>query len=239
VFARAWHGTVAVLVLAALAVQIDIAVQVPSHPPGHAVGLLAGTAVGGRVVRVLSFFTIQSNVLSAITSAQLAIRPDRDGPVLRVVRLDALLGITVTGIVYSTVLARIHEPKGWQQVSTNTVFHYVVPIMMVLGWLLFGPRPRIDRTVLAWSLLWPVLWFGYTIGRGEATGWYPYPFVDVATHGYGRVLVNALLVTAVLGAVALLFALGDRRLPRVDWSLSATTGHLQVTSRRETDQSRS
>ena len=212
-FARTWHGLIAVLVLAALAVQIDIAVQASGSPPGHAVGTLAGTALGGRLVRVASFFTIQSNVLAAITSAVLAVRPDRDGPVLRVVRLDALVGITVTGIVYSTVLARIHEPKGWEQVSTNAVFHYVVPVLMVLGWLLFGPRPRISAAVVWWSLLWPVLWFGYTLARGEATGWYPYPFVDAATQGYGRVLANALLVTVVLGAVAAAFAFGDRKLP--------------------------
>jgi hypothetical protein len=86
--------------------------------------------------------------------------------------------------------------------------------MMVLGWLLFGPRPRFDRRVLLWSLVWPVLWFGYTLARGAATGWYPYPFVDVRTEGYARVLVNALLVTMVLGVVASLYALGDRRFRR-------------------------
>jgi uncharacterized membrane protein len=212
VFARAWHATIAVLVLAALGVQIAVAVHASAQPPGHAVGTLAGTAVAGRLVRVFSFFTIQSNVLSAITSALLAANPARDGTVFRVARLDALLGITVTGIVYSTVLARVHEPKGWEQVSTNAAFHYVVPVMMVLGWLLFGPRPRIDATVVGWSLLWPVLWFGYTVAHGEATRWWPYPFVDAATHGYARVLLNALIVTAVLAGVAAVFGVLDRRL---------------------------
>jgi hypothetical protein len=49
--------------------------------------------------------------------------------------------------------------------------------------------------------------------RGAIWKWYPYPFLDVRTHGYARVAVNALLVTAVLGGVAALFALGDRHLP--------------------------
>jgi hypothetical protein len=49
------------------------------------------------------------------------------------VRLAALFGITVTGMVYSTVLAKVHEPQGWQETSTNNVFHYIVPIMMVLA----------------------------------------------------------------------------------------------------------
>jgi uncharacterized membrane protein len=145
------------LVIVGLAIQAVIAVRAPGTPPAHAAGTLAGAPLAGRLLRTLSFFTIQSNILAAVSSAQLARRPDRDGAVWRIVRLDALLGITVTGIVYSTVLARIHEPAGWEQVSTNTVFHYVVPIMMVLGWLLLGPRPRIEWAVVKWALLWPVL----------------------------------------------------------------------------------
>lgn len=211
-FARAWHATIALVVLASLVIQIKLAVDVGAHPAGHEVGRLAGTSLDGRLVRLVSFFTIQSNILSGIVSAQLAMRPDRDGPVWRVVRLDALFGITITGIVYSTVLAKIHEPKGWEQTTSNIGVHYVVPIMMVLGWLLLGPRPRVDRQVIAWSLLWPVAWAAYTVVHGEATGWYPYPFVDVATHGYARVLLNALLVVGVLAVVAMLIGVGDRRL---------------------------
>lgn len=210
--ARLWHGAIAVMVAVAVVMQVKIAVNAPALPAGHAVGTLAGTGTGGRIVRLLSFFTVQSNVLSGIVSAQLAIRPDRDGRLWRILRLDALFGITVTGIVYATVLARTHEPKGWEQTSSNILVHYVVPIAMVLGWLLFGPRPRITAAVVWWSLAWPVAWLGYTLIRGEATGWYPYPFVDAATHGYGRVLLNAVAVTAVFGAVAALFAWGDRKL---------------------------
>ena len=53
----------------------------------------------------------------------------------------------------------------------------------------------------------------YTLVRGAVWGWYPYPFVDAASHGYLRVAANGVLVTLVLGAVAALFAFGDGRLP--------------------------
>ncbi|MCW2497598.1 Pr6Pr family membrane protein [Jatrophihabitans sp.] len=212
--ARVCHGAIALVVVAALVLQVKIAHDASAVPAGHAVGTLAGTSFAGRLVRVFSFFTVQSNILSAVVSAQLARNPARDGAVWRVVRLAALFGITVTGIVYSTVLARVHEPKGWEQTSSNLAVHYVVPLAMVLVWLLFGPRPRISRDVVLWSLAWPVAWLAYTLIRGEITHWYPYPFVDAATHGYGRVLVNSVAVTAVFAVVALLFAWGDRRLRR-------------------------
>lgn len=210
--ARAWHATVGALVLVGLIIQVILAVRASATPPAHAVGTLSGTDVGGRLLRTVSFFTIQSNIVCGVVSAQLALRPDRDGPIWRVVRLAGLFGITITGIVYSTVLAKVHEPKGWEQVSTNTVFHYLVPIAMVLGWLAFGPRPRISVRVGLWSLVWPIGYFGYVLVLGRVSGWYPYPFLDVTTHGYGRVLANAVAVTAVFTLVAALYLLGDRKL---------------------------
>jgi len=208
---RWWHATIALAVLVGLVLQVVITVRAAGSPPGHAVGTLAGAPAVGRLVRVVSFFTVQSNVLCLIVSAQLVRDPQRDGSVWRAVRLAALVGITVTGIVYSTVLARIHEPHGWEQVLNNALFHYVTPAMAVLGWWMFGPRPRIDARTLRRAALWPLAWVAYTLVHGEVSGWYPYPFVDAATHGYGRVVVNLLGVLAVFALVAFLFLLGDRR----------------------------
>jgi uncharacterized membrane protein len=224
VLARIWHGVVAVLILVALVIQLMIAVHAAGAPLAHEVGTISGTPITGRLVRVLSFFTIQSNLLCAVTSAQLAFDPARDGRLWRIARLDALFGITVTGVVYSTVLARIHEPKGWEQVSTNTIFHYLAPIMVVVGWVTFGPRPRVDPHTLRWALAWPASWFLYTIAHGAMTYWYPYPFVDVHSHGYLRVVINALLVTAIFGAIAALFSVGDRKLPPQPSTRSRTAG---------------
>jgi hypothetical protein len=53
----------------------------------------------------------------------------------------------------------------------------------------------------------------FTLVRGAAIDWYPYPFVDVVAHGYARVAINCLVVAVLFvglgfGALAL-----DRRLP--------------------------
>jgi len=214
--ARGWNTAIALFVAAGILVQLWIAIRVPGTPKGHAVGTLAGTPMANRLLRVLSFFTVQSNILSGFSSAQLARKPNRDGRIWRAVRLASLVGITVTGIVYSTVLAKVHEPHGWQETSTNTIFHYIVPIMMVVGWLLFGPRPRIERRTIALALLLPAAWLGYILAYGAITKWYPYPFLDVLTHGYGRVIANAAAVVAVLFAVTTVYWLGDQRLPTTE-----------------------
>lgn len=209
---RVWHGVLAVAVIVALGVQVGIALDAPATPAGHAVGTLRGAHVVARVGRVVSFFTIQSNIISAVVAVQLVRRPDRDGRLWRAVRLAGLFGIAVTGIVYSTVLAEVHTPSGWAETATNAVFHYVVPAGMVVGWLLFGPRRRVDRRAV-WALAWPCAWASWTLVHGAITGWYPYPFVDVTTHGYAVVVRNALAVVAVLAAVTALLWWGDRSLP--------------------------
>ena len=148
-----------------------------------------------------------------MVSLQLALRPDRDGPAWRVVRLAALFGITVTGIVYSTVLAKIHQPRAGAETFVNTLVHYIVPVLMVVGWLAFGPRPRVGWRTVGYSLLFPVGYLAYTLIRGAVWHWYPYPFLDAATHGYARVVVNSIAVTAVFAVIAVIIRYGDRALP--------------------------
>lgn len=165
-----------------------------------------------RVIRYFSFFTVESNLLVAGTAAWLVVRPDHDGPVWRVLRLGALFGITVTGIVYSTLLRDVVDLHGAAAV-TNALLHYVVPSMAVLGWLVFGPRPRItDNTLLA-SLAWPLLYVGWTLAHGAQSGWYPYPFIDVTTIGYVTAIRNGIGLNLLLIGVGALYLWLDRRLP--------------------------
>lgn len=154
---------------------------------------------------------MQSNLLVIAVAATLAVRPDRDGRVWRVLRLDAVVCITVTGLVYAVVLRPIVNNEGWA-VVTDTGFHVVVPIAAVVGWLAFGPRPRVDARTVGWSVVFPLAWLVYTLLRGAVVHEYPYPFVDVGALGYVRVLLNALGVTALFVALAAAALVVDRRL---------------------------
>lgn len=207
--ATAFHTLTAVLGAAAVLVQLVLVargtdVLVPEN------GAAASTAT--RIVRFFSYFTIQSNLLVILTAASLALRPRMDGRVWRVLRLDALVGITVTGIVYATLLAPLVNLSGLAGV-TDKVFHYAIPVLAVVGWVLFGPRPRVDRGVVIRSLIWPLLYMVYIAAFGAATGWYPYPFIDVVSLGYGRVLVNALGILVLILLMGLLYRWLDRKLP--------------------------
>ena len=77
-------------------------------------------------------------------------------------RLDALSGISITALVHWFLLHPLDDFHGWLWAS-DTLVHIVVPVLVVLGWLVFGPRRRISfRTVLL-GLIWPLAWLLYTL----------------------------------------------------------------------------
>lgn len=147
-----------------------------------------------RAFNTFAFFTIQSNILVGVVTLLLAVKPERSSALFVTFRMISLVAITVTGVVYHVALASILDLQGWDQLG-NQLVHTVVPILAVVGWLLFGPRDRFSSRSAYWSLTFPALWLAFTLIRGSFIHWYPYPFIDVTTLGYGGALLNCLWVS--------------------------------------------
>jgi hypothetical protein len=197
--ARSWFALNALVVLVALTIQIPITA-------GRVGGFFDTPAA--RVGNLFTFFTILSNILVAVVCVVLALRRGGSAPsgsdLFAVAWLDALLAITVTGIVYNTVLAGLYDLHGAEYLA-DRLFHTVSPLLFVIGAVLFGPRGLVRPRVVGLALVYPVAWLVFTLVRGALIGWYPYPFVDVIKLGYGRVAFNCVLITLlflVLAAVA-------------------------------------
>lgn len=199
-FARWWHLVTAAVSGSALLLQLVLVLASDND------------TVIIRLVRLLSFFTIQSNIIVTAVALTLVGNPQRDGQLWRVARLASVACIGVTGLVYVTVLRGLD--LGPAERVADIGLHYVTPVLAVVGWLLFGPRPRVQNRTIWLTLGYPVLWLAYTLARGELTDEYPYPFLDVATKGYAAVAANCLLVALVFLALSGLLLLLDRRLPR-------------------------
>jgi hypothetical protein len=208
--ARIWFGGIAVVVGAALAIQLVLVFtngqDVNSFQP------TTSQSLGERLVNLFSYFTIQSNLFVLGTSIALAVSIGRDGRLWRVLRLDALLGIIITGLVYDFVLAGLVHPTGWALAATIG-FHYISPWATLVGWLIFGPRPRMSWRVMALAFIWPLAWLVLTFVRGALTGWYPYPFLDVDLIGLADSLRNSAVILLVAVAIAALLTLLDKHLP--------------------------
>lgn len=210
----AWIGFVLVCVLSATNRYTEVAPAAHEygvHPPGTA-------GAFSRLLDTLSYFTVWSNVVVAASCTLLALQPEVDTRWRRVLRLDALIMITVTAIVYALLLAPNSHPSGWDLV-TNPLQHVVVPIVTVLVWLVWGPRRRLDARSVGASFLVPAAWIGYMLLRGAAVDAYPYPFVNVAARGYAAVsgTLGAIIAFGLLLACAFWGAdhlLARRRRPR-------------------------
>ena len=117
------------------------------------------------------------------------------------------------GVVHFFFLRPLLDLHG-ADLLADKLLHMVVPLLAVVGWLVFGPRERASREDLVPFLVVPVVWLVYTLVRGALVDWYPYPFIDVGEHGYGVVLLNALGISAFLVGLAFLAFGVDRRLSK-------------------------
>lgn len=163
-----------------------------------------------RAFNTFTFFTVDSNLIVGVTVLLLAFNPDRTSPVFATFRLIGIVAITVTGLVYHVALAGLFDLQGWDQLG-NQLVHTVVPILAVVGWLMFGPRGLTSARIALWSLAFPIAWLGFTLIRGAIVHWYPYPFIDVTRLGYGGTLLNCGWVSLLL----LGLAAGATRLDRI------------------------
>ena len=189
---RLWSGAAALVVATGVIVQL---------------GVTADATTGffderwERVANVFAYFTIQSNLLVMVTCALLALGRTPETTLFRVARLTALVAITLTFVVFHAVLRDLQDLTG-DAAFADLLLHTVSPLMCAVGWVLFGPRGRTSPRIAALTLAFLLAWGTFTLVRGEVVGWYPYPFMDVAEHGYPRVAINLVLVAAVFVALA-------------------------------------
>ena len=158
------------------------------------------------VLFMLSALTIWANILVAIVAWSLVINPHRDGRIFRWLRMTTLVMIFIVGLVFDLVLAKEATPCG-VYVYTNLAVHYIVPWGTLLGFLIFGPRPRFTADLIWKMPLIPTIWLAYTFAHGavlttppgqpcaanpaarvlgQPQNWYPYPFVDPDYNGTGE-----------------------------------------------------
>ncbi|MFF1378352.1 Pr6Pr family membrane protein [Streptomyces sp. NPDC058308] len=205
--------------------------------------LIALAAVTGIVIdlvigsppRVLSYFTIQSNVLVAVVLGLAAWRAWRGRhPLPPWISGGTVLFIAITGLVYHLILANdasgfsmtddaetlsaMPAMSGWHSLS-NQLLHTVTPIGVALDWLLLTRPGGLRLRHAGLWLLYPLAYLAFALARGALLppgppARYPYPFLDVDIHGYAGVLGNAVLFGLAFAALALLVLLLDRLRPQ-------------------------
>jgi hypothetical protein len=211
-WARVFFGLTSAVVAFGLVLQSILVITADS-------GAGSFESTPARILNYFSFFTVLSNLLVAVTTGMLARNLDRRSTLFRVLRLDAVICIMVTGVVFHLALASLQELTGWDAVA-DFLLHTLSPILCPLGWLIFGPRGQLSGRVVGLSVVPPIGWLAYALVYGavvedrHGNDYYAYPFMNVQVHGYAVALLRCAIVAALFLALAFGASALDRRLPR-------------------------
>ncbi len=207
--ARTFFAIVSAVVWVGLVLQVILSA---THKGGS-----FGTA-SGRVFNFFCFFTVQSNIVVAITTGVLAMSLDRRSTGFRTFRLVGVVAITVTGVVFYVALKNLQELTGWDAVA-DFILHTASPVLTLVGWLFVGPRGLVSGRIVRLALIPPACWLTFTLIRGtfvqdvNGRDYYPYPFLNVQDHGYLVVVVNSLVVLVLLLGLCAAALASDKHLP--------------------------
>lgn len=160
-----------------------------------------------KTVEFFSYFTILSNALAAIALAaplvapesRLALWAEQAGP-----RAAIATYLAITAGVYHTMLAHTWDPQGLRLAAT-TLNHTITPAAFLLDLVLRGGQGEARWITALKSMAFPALFGAWTLAHGALSGFYPYPFMDVAKRGYPAVLVTIVQMGVAFALICLIF----------------------------------
>jgi hypothetical protein len=202
----AYMAFLAIMVWVALVIQFYISIEKY---------LSQGRSLGGAIVQLLSYFTIENNILVASSLTALLLFPT--SKLGRFFSKPSVLGaitmyITIVCLVYQLVLRGQHVQLGWFRFC-DEILHSISPPMFVLFWLSFVPRANIAWGKAINWLLFPLLYCFYILIRGAISNYYPYSFIDGTKLTYGQITINCFFLLLAFLSVGLLF-IGTTRIAK-------------------------
>lgn len=146
------------------------------------------------IIMFFSYFTALTNILVALyfTAQIFKFR------VLEFLRKEtALTAITafigLVGLVYQLTLRSTWQPIGFQ-IIIDELLHSVIPLYVLFYWGLYVKISGFNlRNLLIW-LIYPFTYFMIVMIKGNFSSYYPYPFIDVLSIGYLKVLTNFMIL---------------------------------------------
>jgi len=186
----------------------------PDSQFGHVGNYADGLAgAGHRLSDLFSYFTTWSQIVVGIVFTLLWLKPTREQKWLKPALIDALIMITITGIVYNALIGPFYPPRGLNKLS-SPIEHTLTPVLAIVVFLVAGPRGWFSIRAMKQALVLPIIYIFYTLIRGAFINQYPYDFLDVVSHGYMYVMIFILGILTFAILIMWIYMLIDRRLNR-------------------------
>lgn len=158
----------------------------------------------GRIIFYYSFFTVLSNIMLALSCLILTFKPNCSNLLFNVIRLNGLVGVLITMIVYNLMLRGIHRPPTVLLQFANESLHVVIPLLGLISWLIYGPFYRMQFKVIVYAFLTLLTYGVYIFMRGYYTNLYPYPFINVNRVGYENAFIAVIAIAVLFICLVLL-----------------------------------
>lgn len=153
------------------------------------------TDIPETIIRFFSFFTILTNTLVALYFTN---KITKNLSIFN--KKGALTAITsfilIVGLVYQIILRATWNPTGLQLI-VDELLHTLIPFYMLIYWLLYAEPSNFKlKPILPW-LTYPIIYIVCIILRGEFSGFYPYPFLNVSKIGFQQSIINISIILIV------------------------------------------
>lgn len=162
-------------------------------------GLMPGAEPSAVLWRMAGYFTVLGNLAALFIMLRVTvigrIRPRRAAMITVV--------MAVIGLGYHVLLASLYTYEGLAWWADQGL-HTAVPVLTVLWWVTYAPKTGLKWYDAVRWLIWPILYTDYALVRGLASGFYPYPFLDISVLGIAQVMLHVVALAAVFMALGLL-----------------------------------
>jgi hypothetical protein len=154
-------------------------------------------------IQFFSYFTILTNLLVAVYFTREvftanSIKTRASGNLTAIT-----IYILVVGIIYQLLL-RSGELKGMHWLA-NELLHSLIPVLTLIYWYLYEDKKNLTYQLIPKWTVYPLLYLAYILIRGQISGSYPYPFINVTDLGIAKALMNAFWIAIFFIGLSVIF----------------------------------
>lgn len=154
-------------------------------------------------MRFFSYFTILTNIIVA-TYFTLKLFGNSQKTENSGIITAITIYILVVGLIYQGILRSTWSPVGIQKI-VDELLHTIIPFLALLFWIFIANKKDLSYKLIPRWIIYPLLYLAFILIRGKFAGFYPYPFIDVITLGYSKVLTNSFFILIFFIVLSVIF----------------------------------
>lgn len=152
----------------------------------------------------IAYFTIQSNILVVLALLYFIFNPE-PGRFRAILRGCVLLYIIATGLIFHIILVpALPEYFAEGLAFRHHITHTIAPLGFFLDWLLFDHSKQLRYSDARYWLIYPFLYWLFSVIQGIYSGMYPYFFFDVQAIGLGATILWLVALIAIFSVIGLI-----------------------------------